>query len=75
MTSSLVDFKKEHQAILKDYLNFFAKKRDECFHQVKLAIEDVSYENRNTQLFTKVDFDEMMSKMQTDLEETVKSEL
>lgn len=40
-----------------------------------MAIEDAQYENRNTQLFTKVDFDEIMSKMQTDLNEVVKEEI
>ena len=63
MSKNLVDFNQEHQALLSSYLSFFAKKKDECFGQIKLTIEDTAYENRNANLFTKVEFDEIVSKL------------
>ena len=41
---------------------------------MKLAIEDAAYEQRNVNLFTKVDFEEIMTKLQKDMEETVSNE-
>jgi len=56
-------------------LAFFSKKKDECFKQIKLTIEDTAYENRNANLFTKVEFDEIVAKLQSELEDTVQTEL
>ena len=75
MSKQLVDFSEEHQALLKNYLSFFSKKKDECFKQIQLAIEDTKYEQRNTKLFTAVDFEEIMNKLSSEMEDAVTSEL
>lgn len=75
MSKLLVDFKDDHQTVLKQFLAFFAKKKDECCKQVSLALEDAQYEQRNTQLFTKVDFDDIMTKLQAEVNETVNNEV
>lgn len=75
MSKQLVDFKEDHQVLLKSYLDFFSKKKDECFKQIQLSIEDTKYEQRNTKLFTAVDFEEIMSKLSSEMEEAVSSEL
>ena len=40
-----------------------------------MTIEDTKYEQRNANLLTKVEFDEIMAKLTEELEESVKSEL
>ena len=75
MSKQLVDFKEDHQVLLKSFLTFFAKKKDECFKQIQLAIEDTKYDQRNTKLFTAVDFEEIMNKLSQEMEEAVNSEL
>jgi hypothetical protein len=57
---------------LSEYLSFFNKKKDECFNQVKLSIQDTAYEQRNMDLFTKIEFDEIMNNLEKDMEEIVK---
>ena len=63
MSKHLVEFQKDHQDLLSKYLAFFSKKKDECANQIKLTIEDTAYENRNANLFTKVEFDEIVAKL------------
>lgn len=42
---------------------------------MKLAIQDTAYEQRNMDLFTKIEFDDIMKNLEKDMEEIVKQEL
>ena len=48
MTTPLVEFDKVHQDTLSQFLKFFSKKKDECFKQVQLVVEDTIQDNSGT---------------------------
>jgi hypothetical protein len=71
----IVHLQEDHQELLKRFLLFFHLKQQGCFKEVHLSIEDIKDEHANTKLFSKVDMEAIMERLQKEVETTVKSEL
>ena len=75
MSKQLIDFKEDHQVLLKNFLRFFDKKKEECLKQVEIVMEDCQSDVSDQKLFTKMDFDELMEKVSLEIKDVMKQEL